>query len=84
MKNKVLVEVVVPFLDESYNIYFPINRRIGNIICLINKALYEETYGVYTGSNTTALYDTSTGEVYDMNKLVRETNIKNGTKVVLY
>ena len=32
MKNKVLIELIVPEIDEKYNLYIPINKRIGNII----------------------------------------------------
>lgn len=50
MKNKILVEVVVPDIDEVYNIYIPINKKIGNIIVLLNKAIKELTNGIYDGT----------------------------------
>lgn len=81
--NKVLVELVVPILDEKYNVYFPINRRVGNIIGLLNKVLHEETNGLYTGNENTSLYDSITGELYNVNSLIRETNIRNGSVVIL-
>ena len=37
MKNKVLVELVVPTIETSFDVYLPINKRIGNIITLLNK-----------------------------------------------
>ena len=37
MKNKVLVELVVPTIESTFDIYLPINKRIGNIITLLNK-----------------------------------------------
>ncbi len=82
-KNKVLVELIVPSIDERYNVYFPINRRIGNVICLTNKLLFEETNGLYVGSNSTVFCDGETGDVYNMNSLVRETNIRNGSRVIM-
>lgn len=80
---KVLVEVLVPSLSKSYDVYFPINRRIGNIISLLNKVLSDETNGVYIGNNTTLLYDSESGVPYNVNSLVRETNIRNGSIVVI-
>lgn len=80
---KYLVELVVPSIDAKYDIYFPVNRRIGNIIELLNKALFDETNGAYVGSSKTMLYDSSTGDIYNVNLLVRDTNIKNGSIVVL-
>ena len=81
--EKVLVELIVPILDARYDVYFPINRRIGNVICLTNKILFEETNGLFVGNNNTLLYDGLSGEIYNMNQLVRETNIRNGSKVIL-
>lgn len=83
MKNKVLVELIVPSLDEIYNIYIPINKKIGNIIQLLNKSLYDLTNGLFLPSDTNFLYDHE-GERYDINLLVRETNIRNGSSIVLF
>ncbi len=83
MKNKVLVELIVPAIDQTYNVYFPVNRKIGNIINLLNKSLYEITNGSFIGTNRTYLYDRNNGEIYPIDTLVRDTNIRNGTSVVL-
>ncbi len=83
MNNKVLVELVVPSLEETYNIYIPINKRVGNIIQLVNKVLFELTNGLYVGNDMTALYDEN-GEKYEVNLLVRQTNIRNGSIIVLF
>ena len=29
MKNKVLVKLIVPDIDETYDIFLPINKKIG-------------------------------------------------------
>ena len=39
MKNKVLVEIEVPEIDENYSVYLPANKKMGNIIILLNKAI---------------------------------------------
>ena len=83
MKNKVLVELFIPSMDEVYNLYLPVNRKIGNIIVLLNKALFELTNGAFHGSDFTFLYDRVTGERYSVNALLRETNIRNGSSLVL-
>ncbi len=83
MKNKVLVELVVPQIDQSFNLYIPINKKIGNVIVLVNKAISDLTNGVYIGSNKSFLYDSATGEKYNINDLVIKTNIRNGSVLVL-
>ena len=83
MKNKVLVELIVPDLDEKYDIYIPINKKVGNIIVLLNKTLKELSKGVYVNSNTISIYNRITGEQYKMDVLVRETDIRNGASLVI-
>lgn len=83
MKNKVLVELYVPTIDEIYNLYLPVNRKIGNIIALLNKSLTEVTNGEFVGNEYTMLYNRNTGEMYDVNVSLRETNIRNGSSIVL-
>ena len=83
MKNKVLIELIVPDIYEVYNIYIPINRKIGNLIELLNKSIGELSDNNYIGSNRTSLYNRDTGEKYLFNSLVRETNIRNGSSLIL-
>jgi len=81
---KVLVELVVPEIDVKYDIYLPINRRIGNVIDILNKTLNELTNGMYVAKESTSIYDSQTGIAYGYNSLVRETNIRNGSTIVLF
>lgn len=83
MKNKVLVEIIIPKFDESYNLLLPVNKRIGNIVLLVNKAIEEINNGFYKCNPQASLYNVDTGERYDVNKLLYETNIRNGTKLIL-
>ncbi len=83
MKNKILIELIVPEIDKRYNIYIPINKKIGNVIVLLNKAVKELSDGIYDGTTKTSLYDRITGEKFSINSLVRETNIRNGSKLIL-
>lgn len=83
MKNKILIELIVPEIERTYNVYIPINRRIGNVISLLNKSVYELSDGVYKENSKTGLYNRDTGIKYDVNYLVRTTDIRNGTTLIL-
>ena len=83
MKNKVLVEVIVPEIEAVYDIYIPINKRIGNIIMLLNKTVSELTNGCFVGTNYTALYNKDTSVKYNPSSLVYDTDIRNGTSLIL-
>ncbi len=83
MKNKVLVHISVPEIDEEYDIYLPINKKIGNVLLLLNKAINELSNGVLPLSNNNSLYNSFTGERYSFDVLVIDTNIRNGSRLVL-
>lgn len=83
MDNKYLVELFVPVLDKVYNLYIPINRRVGNVIDLLNKSLAELSNNEYLGNKDTKLYNRETGEILDPKLLVRETSLTNGSGIVI-
>jgi len=83
MKNKVLIELIVPSIDEKYDIFIPINLKVGEILNLINKSLKDINYGLYKPDVVRKLYDCSNGETFNLNDLVINTDIRNGSKLVL-
>lgn len=83
MKNKVLVKLRVPEIDKEFDIYLSVNKKIGNIILLLNKAINEMTEDQFKISNNNVLYNSFTGEKYDVDKLLIDTDIRNGSELVL-
>lgn len=82
MENKLLIELIVPELECTYDIFIPITKRVGNIIALLAKAISE--LGIeYTLTSSMALYNKMTSEKYNPNDLVYQTDIKNGSVLVL-
>ena len=83
IENKVLVSVNVPMLEKKFDIYFPVNRKISNVIGMIKSSLYQLSQGSFDVQGNYVLYNKENGEPYDMNILVRESNIRNGSNVIL-
>lgn len=83
IENKVLVSVSIPILESSFDIYFPVNRKIHNVIGMIKNSLYELSQGSFDVKANYVLYNKENGEPYDMNILVRDSDIRNGSKVIL-
>lgn len=83
MKNKILVHLLVPEIDESYDVFIPINIRIGTVVKLLNKSILELTNGIFQEKNSRKLYSVVDSTTYPTNALVRETNIRNGVTVIL-
>ncbi len=83
MENKVLVKLLVPEIDEVFDLFLPINKKIGNVINLLVKAIGELSNNAFQGDNFTELINANTGEIYKINELLKNTNIRNNTKLVL-
>ncbi len=83
LNNKVLIELRVPDIDKVYNVFIPVNKKIGNIIILLSKAIQEETNNIFKVHNNLLLYNSIDGRRYRINDIVRKTDIRNGTKLVL-
>ncbi len=83
IENKVLVRVNVPSLEEKYDVYIPVNRKISNVIKMLKASLFELSQGVFNSNDDYLIYNASSGDMYDLNVLVRDTDIRNGTQVIL-
>ena len=83
MDNKVLVSLVVPEIEQTFDIFLPINRKIGNVIALLTKAINELSDEIFPISEYACIYNADTMEEYSSDILIANTNIKNGTKLVM-
>lgn len=83
MKNKVLVELVVPALEVKYDVYVPVNRKIGSVVVLLTKAMSELSGGYSDSIKNFSLYDGISGHQYSPDQLIRNSNIRNGSKIIL-
>ena len=83
MKNKILIELIVPEIDSKYNVFIPVTKKVGEILTLLNKSLVDITNGNFVSTTKKWIYDGKTGEKYDLNVLVKNTNMRNGTSIIL-
>ena len=77
-ENKVLVNLYIISLDKNIELYLPINEKIGNILMLLEKSLFETSI-----NKKMILLNLRSGNVYKNNDLIRDTDIKNGAKLIL-
>lgn len=82
-KNKILIELEVPVIEKKYDLFIPINKRVGTIKKLIEQALQELTDNTYEAKEDTNLYSKDTGEIYNVNLAVRDTDLQNGSRIIL-
>jgi hypothetical protein len=83
MNNKVLVRISSPHLNGSYDVFIPINEYVGVVIKLVIKILDDINETNKMEGKTFMLINKQTGEIYNNDDIVRDTNIKNATELLL-
>lgn len=81
--NKVLIIVYVPLLDEHYDLFIPINKKIGTIKKYIINSINELSNGSLSNVNDMNLYNKEDCKLYDSNIYVSSSNIVNGSVLML-
>lgn len=84
MKNKVLINLIVPELMEEYEIFIPVNERVAKVKQLIITALKDLSDNKFKETRKYNLMDPDTGQIYDNKMIVRNLNICNSKKIILY
>lgn len=84
MKNKVLIKLIVPILMEEYEIFIPVNERVLKVKELIINSLKDLSDNSFDNSKRYNLIDPDTGIIYENKKILRELNIRNSKRLILY
>lgn len=83
MEYKVLIKLFVPEIEEIYEMYIPVNKTIGEISELLSK-LVKDLSKVYPIKNNACLCNRRSGIIYEKYHLISETDIRNGTELIIF
>lgn len=83
MENKVLVKLMVPEINLSFDVFIPVNEVVWKVKKLILKSVSDLT-GISVFNNSEyVLLNKSDSRVYSNNEIIIETNIRNGSELIL-
>ncbi len=82
MSNKVLVKLIVPEVDESFDIFIPTNELMWKIKRLLIKSINDLVGSYLDPTKEYLLINKTTCEVYQNNITVYYTNIRNATELI--
>lgn len=83
MNNKVLVRLISPQLDHSYDVFIPVNELVWKVTKLLVKSI-SDLSGINLDINENyLLINQQNGKVYQNNDIIRETDIRNTTELIL-
>ena len=81
--NKYLVTIIVPQIEMEFDIYIPNNKKVGTIKENILKQINDISNGSFNKSlKEIRMLDREIGIEYDNNIYIKDSKIKNGTKLV--
>ena len=82
MDFRVYVIVEAPILDEKYELFVPVDRRIHDLIRILQKSIPGFNEGFYNNRKPN-IYNKTTGKIYDLNLIIKNSDIKMGTRLIL-
>ena len=82
--EKLLIEVSLPAADLVYDLFVPDSMQVGTLTELTASVFAKISEGDYLPLNHKVLCEKTTGKTYNDNDRIRDTDIRNGTKLILY
>lgn len=81
--NKIIINVFVPLIADSFDIKIPINLDMVTVLELIQDSIVELTDNQYISNPNAKLYDKNTACLINTNNIVKFSGLKNGASVML-
>lgn len=83
MNNKALVEVFVPAAEQKFDVFIPLESKMGEVVRLLSSALSDLSDGKFKATEDTIVCDAKTGIIYNINIEIAELGIKTGSRLML-
>lgn len=83
MENKVLIKLVIPEIDERYDVFIPVNESVWKIKIEMIKAISELSSLSLSSNENYILINCDDCRIYRNSDIVLNTNIRNGSQLVL-
>lgn len=83
MDNKFLVEIYCAATGIIYDAYIPEYAYLSEVLLLLKGILTDLSEGSYKTDDVSVICNYDTGDIYNLNKLVYELGIRNGTRLMV-
>ena len=84
MENKIILEVEIPLIEKKYEVFVPVGKSMKKVMFLIQKSINQLTNGEYQINEKANAYFKGNGNIILQDKLVKETGLQNGSKIVIF
>ena len=80
---KILVEIFVPVLAVTMEVYIPVQSPVYEALELLKKAVTELSDGEFLADAATTLCYRESGDIININQSVQELELQNGSCLML-
>lgn len=83
MENKVLIKLIIPDLDEEFDIFIPVNELVWKIKKLLIKSVSDIIKISLDINSQYVLINKDNSRIYNNNEIILNTDIRNATELYL-
>ncbi len=83
MEYQVLVKIYFPIIEENFEVYVPTTKTVSYVARMAQKAIFDNYNKKYNLDGKKIVCNKITGQIYELDKLIIDTDIRNGTKLVI-
>ena len=83
MNDKVLVKLDVFGLDETQDVFIPVNELVWKIKAMLAKCVSDLEYLQFNPNDDYLIVNKKTGNIYNNNEIIINTDIRNGSELLL-
>ncbi len=81
MNNKILLNILISEISTSYDVFIPINITVSELNTLLKQSISE--LAEYNFDNKARIYYQDNGNEIDASLIIKNTNLRNGSKIIL-
>ncbi len=83
MNNKVLIKLYVPEYGRNFDVYIPVNYLVWKVSKMLAKCIGDLCNYSIDLNREFILINKDTDEIYNNNAIIRDTNIRNGSEIII-
>ena len=84
MTNKVLIKLIIPKYEISYDLFIPVNEIVWKLKKMIMKCVQDLSGISFDTNSEYVLFNKDNSRYYNNNDIIINTDIRNGTELILF
>jgi len=83
MDNKILIKIIIPETDDTYDIFIPVNEVVWKIKKMFVKGASDLSGNLLDKDADYCFINKDSGKIYNNNEVIIDTDIRNASELIL-